>query len=109
MAEYIEKIELIEEMKKNSLHMFNSYYKGYVQAIKDVADFKKADVQPVNRGHWEENHATYIKQLDAWFVQAKCSCCGRYSDKMDNYSQYLDLEYCSRCGADMRETNNEVV
>ena len=66
-----------------------------------------SDVQPGKRGRWEKHHATYIKQLDAWFVQARCSCCHRYSDKIDNYSQYLDLEFCSHCGADMRGRADE--
>lgn len=78
------------------------------ECIEDMLDNMEVyEAEPVKRGKWEEHHATYIKQLDAWFVQAKCSCCGRYSDKMDNYSQYLDLEYCSHCSADMREKEGE--
>ena len=91
MAEYIERIELIEEMKRNSLKMFNSYYKGYVEAIKDVADFKKADVQPVRRGKWENTNTPN---------QLRCSRC----DIIHFIAQYPhgEINYCPNCGADMR-------
>ena len=66
-----------------------------------ITEAPAADVQPVKRGKWKEHHAIYIKQLDICLVRAKCSYCGRYSDKVDDYIPYLDLEYCSHCGADM--------
>lgn len=66
-----------------------------------------ADAQPVRHGRWTDHHCKHIEQLNANLIQAKCTYCGRYSDKIDAYCRYLDLEYCSHCGADMRkETNN---
>lgn len=53
MAEkYINREKAIDEMKENSLKMFNSYYsyyKGYVRAIKDLIDMPTIDDVPVIR------------------------------------------------------------
>lgn len=107
MEWYINKEKAIESIKrKRPKVLYSEYGVGYERGLEDAIGLLNAtpseNVQPVRHGHWEDHHATYIKQLDACFVQARCSCCGRYSDKMD-YSQYLDLEYCSHCGADMRK------
>lgn len=60
-----------------------------------------ADVQPVKHGRWTDNVYKYVKSLDAYFIQAKCSVCGRYSDRIDIYSRFMSNECCSRCGARM--------
>ena len=52
----------------------------------DLSFISAADVQPVKRGHWYHNTSKYISELDAYFIQACCSCCGRYSDRVDSYS-----------------------
>lgn len=59
------------------------------------------DVQPVKHGHWYHNTSKYISELDAYFIQACCSCCGKYSDRVDSYSQQMSNECCSHCGARM--------
>ena len=61
-----------------------------------------SEMKPVKRGQWKDHHCKHIEQLDANLIQAKCTYCGRYSEKIDPYCRYLDLEYCSHCGADMR-------
>lgn len=66
-----------------------------------IDDMPTADVQPVKKGHWYHNTSKYISELDAYFIQACCSCCGRYSDRIDNYSQIMSNETCSHCGARM--------
>ena len=58
-------------------------------------------------GHWYHNTAKYISELDAYFIQACCSHCNRYSDRIDAYTQIMSNEFCSHCGADMRGENNE--
>ena len=65
---------------------------------------KKTDIetQPVKRGHWYDNTYRYVGELDAYFIQACCSCCNRYSDKLDRYTKIMSNETCSHCGADMR-------
>ena len=65
--------------------------------------FLAADVQPIRRGHWYDNTYRYVGELDAYFIQACCSCCNRYSDKLDQYTKIMSNETCSHCGADMRE------
>lgn len=60
-----------------------------------------ADVQPIRHGRWTDNVYKYVKSLDAYFIQAKCSVCGRYSDRIDIYSRFMSNECCSRCGARM--------
>lgn len=60
-----------------------------------------ADVKPIRHGRWTDNVYKYVKSLDAYFIQAKCSVCGRYSDRIDIYSRFMSNECCSRCGARM--------
>ena len=63
--------------------------------------------KPVKYGHWYDNTYRYIGELDAYFIQACCSCCNRYSDKLDQYTKIMSNETCSHCGADMRGEQNE--
>jgi hypothetical protein len=105
MDGYISKEYLIARFKE----LANDYYTGekrqrglaYATAADMVALMKSADVQPVKKGHWYHNTSKYISELDAYFIQACCSCCGRYSDRIDNYSQIMTNETCSHCGARM--------
>ena len=81
---------------------------GYEKAIYAVHELLLdkdliENIQPVKRGHWYHNTSKYVSELDAYFIQACCSCCGRYSDRIDQYSQIMSNETCSHCGADMRE------
>jgi len=72
-----------------------------------INEIPAADVQPVKRGHWYHNTSKYVSELDAYFIQACCSCCNRYSDRIDQYSQIMSNETCSHCGADMRGKRND--
>ena len=67
----------------------------------DLSFIPAADVQSVKHGHWYHNTSKYISELDAYFIQACCSCCGKYSDRVDSYSQQMSNECCSHCGARM--------
>ena len=67
----------------------------------DRLETKFSDAQPVKHGHWYHNTSKYISELDAYFIQACCSCCSRYSDRIDAYSQIMSNENCSHCGARM--------
>lgn len=60
-----------------------------------------SEMKPVKRGHWYHNKSKYISELDAYFIQACCSCCGRYSDRIDIYTTTMSNEFCSHCGARM--------
>ena len=73
----------------------------YADTMDIIDAIPAADVQPVKRGQWKDHHCKHIEQLDANLIQAKCTYCGIYSDKIERYCRRLDLEYCSHCGADM--------
>ena len=114
MAEYIEKASVLlkcEEMWNNADETTQTGV-DTINAIDRITDFIEAMpvayIQPAKRGHWYHNTSKYISELDAYFIQACCSCCGRYSDRIDQYSQIMSNETCSHCGADMRGTENEV-
>lgn len=112
MDEYISKTKFEELMRKKARSNFDLYYVdkekhyhdkaiGYNTAADEVHDFPTVDVQPIKKGHWYHNTSKYISELDAYFIQACCSCCGRYSDSIDAYSQIMSNENCSHCGARM--------
>lgn len=113
MAEYISREETINAIKslESSMPAKDNYAKGYDVALGRVLIAVRevppaADVQPVKRGKWIENTYKYIKELDAYFVQAKCTVCGRYSDKIDIYTGYMSNECCSHCGARMGQESD---
>ena len=59
-------------------------------------------------GEWVDNTYKYVKELDAFFIQARCTICGRFSDRIDIYSRYMSNKRCSHCGAimDREQTRN---
>lgn len=73
----------------------------------DLCFIPAADVQPIKKGHWYHNTSKYISELDAYFIQACCSCCGKYSDRVDSYSTIMSNETCSHCGARMIKDGDE--
>ena len=96
--EYIDLEEAVATLKRNSLKCFNSYYKGYVNAIKDLADIPAADVAPVRHGYW-------VKEKRDVLIHWHCSAC-----KECFYLDMPNAEYCPHCGAKMdgkeREEND---
>ena len=80
--------------------------KQLIEWLTELKELKTADVQPVKYGHWYDNTYRYIGELDAYFIQACCSCCNRYSDKLDQYTKIMSNETCSHCGANMRGDEN---
>ena len=117
MAEYIERKKLVNSLKMWLMDLENDMDKGdygelsenkgareaLESCICEIEEQPIADVQPVKRGHWYHNTSKYISELDAYFIQACCSYCGRYSDRIDPYTATMSNECCSHCGADMRE------
>lgn len=103
MDEYISREavnNLIEDMRNNRLLLVCERTNLYILKSK-VAKLPAADVQPIKKGHWYHNTSKYISALDAYFIQACCSCCGKYSDRVDSYSTIMSNEMCSHCGARM--------
>ena len=116
--EYIDLEEAVATLKRNSLKCFNSYYKGYVNAIEDLADIPAADVSPVRHGRWlYEVHKENVNFR--WNVTVECSeCC--YNRKeiwggffpnvpdciatdvaLQNAKQIKLDNYCPNCGVKM--------
>lgn len=87
--EYIDLEEAVATLKRNSLKCFNSYYKGYVNAIEDLADIPAADVAPVRHGYW-------VKEKRDVLIHWHCSAC-----KECFYLDEPNAEYCPHCGAKM--------
>ena len=101
MADYIRRDIVLQII--NTVHETGGFagYADYCTLFDEIDTMPAADVQPVKRGRWTDNVYKYVKSLDAYFIQAKCSVCGRYSDRIDIYSRFMSNECCSRCGARM--------
>lgn len=107
-GEYISRDMALRQLNATCLATDCDNYNGvrcracaYADAMDFIDAIPAADVQPVKCGHWYHNTSKYISELDAYFIQACCSCCGRYSDRIDAYSQIMSNENCSHCGARM--------
>ena len=87
--EYIDLEEAVATLKRNSLKCFNSYYKGYVNAIEDLADIPATKVAPVRHGYW-------VKEKRDVLIHWHCSAC-----KECFYLDKPNAEYCPHCGAKM--------
>ena len=103
MAEYdlIERNKIFEKITELYRYSKGDMHIAYRELLDYILDMPTADVQPVRHGRWTDNVYKYVKSLDAYFIQAKCSVCGRYSDRIDIYSRFMSNECCSRCGAKM--------
>lgn len=103
MDDYISREALIEHLDKcKNDPLFDPDMARICFAISIfVENMKAADVQLIKKGHWYHNTSKYISELDAYFIQACCSCCGKYSDRVDLYSTIMSNEMCSHCGARM--------
>lgn len=111
MAEYICKEKAIKELREvyeneypTASGDFDEYASHDVPNV--LRNISAADVQSIKKGHWYHNTSKYISELDAYFIQACCSCCGKYSDRVDLYSTIMSNEMCSHCGARMNGEKN---
>ncbi len=50
MKNKVDKFKLVDYLKNRSLHFFNSYYKGYVEAIKDIIEFEETETEDTENG-----------------------------------------------------------
>ena len=53
-------------------------------------------------GRWIDTHGTYIDELDGWYMESKCSLCGKYTVSYEKYGVHQKCEYCSHCGKPMK-------
>lgn len=107
-GEYISRDVALRQLNATCLATDCDNYNGvrcracaYADAMDFIDAIPAADVQPIKKGHWYHNTSKYISELDAYFIQARCSCCGKYSDRVDLYSTIMSNEMCSHCGARM--------
>lgn len=71
--------------------------------IKDAKSIPAADVRPVKRGKWINDHnGKYSSSGDNYF----CSACKDPS--LRAFGKPARTNYCPNCGADMRETKADV-
>ena len=108
MAEYIEKTLITTELPFVMMKYGNYFNERQIEKIVEIVyelenSIEAADVQPVRRGKWLNNHAIWIEQpeIEGYFVQAECSECGRWAHEMKPYTRFLEYEKCPHCGAVM--------
>lgn len=102
MSDYISKENAIKKIKNTKpCCVVSEYGKGYEQGLKDIIrllnNMPAADVQPVKRGKWENEHY----EVDLHCYVATCSNCGYASTDPFHISD--NHKYCEYCGARMKQ------
>ena len=86
MGEYFEKETFKSWMKENITEK--------PMSLKSIDYAPSADVEPVRRGHWEEDVRYRASPFGIeCLVRRKCSVCGTLVDQ--------ETKYCPNCGAKM--------
>jgi hypothetical protein len=70
-----------------------------------LRDLPAADVRPVMRGKWVAEKEDV--EWGSYVVHYRCSNCGRLPHFDKESFKFLLSDFCPKCGADMREANNE--
>lgn len=88
MSDYISREMTIEAMYKEAeAHPGHTFWTSQFEALRNIP---AADVRPVVRGKWEEEDSASNRQ------SFRCSVCGKGG-------RGYKFNFCSNCGADMRE------
>lgn len=86
---YFHRIGLIDYLKEKSLTKFNSFYKGYVEAIKDVIAYESTEIQPViyckDCKHRQERH--YEESGEKPYIKYECKFT-KYSMSDDGFCSF---------------------
>lgn len=97
MAEYIERDKI--GLTDFEINICNGDYKeGLKMLLYKIESIRAADVRPVVRGKWDEEHEPFT-----WmgYTRWSCSCCGfKCGYELEIKSR---TNFCPNCGADMRE------
>lgn len=106
MAEYIEREAVLKTLDILFERANDRYYKAMPHAVLlDVKGLIKtmdaADVAPVVHGEWIED-GYYGNPFVCSHCGAEGCYCGDYKNK-----RYYPTNFCSRCGADMRERKGD--
>ena len=95
MKEYIEREAVCYQLAKQVT--IDGQPRAIKRAAKIVADFPAADVRPVRRGKWENNHCSACGMMpmgeEIW------ECCDFAPPKFEWF-----MNYCPNCGAWMEES-----
>lgn len=75
----------------------------YIHIIDELAGKYNIKKNKGKCGTWEDVVFEHVDELDAYFIEAKCSCCGRYNQRISAYTYDMSNKYCSLCGADMHK------
>lgn len=79
-----------------------AWYK--IQDVYEALDGVPSAQPERKKGKWEEKHHAYSDEesvIEEW-QSCKCSACGRYDTRPYMY-YFNEPNYCSYCGADMRQ------
>lgn len=100
MSEYISK-EKVKDFVRSGIRTDTEADKEYVCSFID--SIPSADVRPNMHGHWE---LVYPTREEVIYCQERyvCSNCKGYV--VDRIAR-LELNFCPKCGADMREPKGE--
>lgn len=110
MTDYIERESLIRLIESVSCDFCDNKagddeYADYAKCsdchygaeIEDIADFPAADVRPVVRGRWNEDHLVTLN--GGTYTVWRCSECEHAEPTP------VPWNYCPNCGAEMKEGN----
>lgn len=103
--EYLEKTEVdkVFQLRLQDKNLWTDVEVQTAEWLKaDIDKLPVTEAEAVKYGEWVDNTYKYVDELDAYFIQAKCTCCNRYNDRIDIYSSYMSNKRCSHCGAYMR-------
>jgi hypothetical protein len=117
MAEYIERVALMEQVKAihravNTADRNISYDTGFHSATSQIqgliAWMPAADVVEVKRGEWLDGmgmRVPFDENDGCPAYSCYCSACGEWLVASDEYPCFGN--FCPKCGADMRGNNND--
>ena len=105
MADLIERYKITANLPSVMMNYCNRFNSKQIELITEMIyelekSIESADVQPVKRGRWIEDHDLI-----------RCSVCGfevkdKYCEKRDMTSTETSYDFCPKCSADMRGEDN---
>jgi len=101
MSRYIDANKLLEQMKKESIFMFNNYLNGFVRAMKTLENQPTADVKEVIHAEWERKGQTCTFYCSECGKEIKNTRLVDNSHKAEVINIWDEYIYCPNCGAKM--------
>lgn len=98
MSEYIERDAVTAMLKRECSPRVMAYL------VDELCKIHAADVRPVVRAKWEDVHIDRPEIADIEVASMFCPNCNRWYNKVYHYGNPIEfVNFCSFCGADMRE------